>query len=268
MTLSDHDLEKYFRYIGFSGSRGATLDTLAQLQRLHTQAIAFENLDPLMRKHVSLDPQALSRKFIDECRGGYCYEHNSFLQQVLRQLGFSVSSLAAMVLWGRPQGGPRNHMALRVDLSEGTFLVDAGFGRLTQTSPLLLAPDIEQKTTLENFRLLPAGPHYRVQAKLEGQWASLYEVSLQEISGHDIDVYNWFSATHPDVIFTSHLMAARPAEDRRFALFDNAFSIHHVNGPSERRVLTSAQEMAAVLEKYFCIRIPAGCEDVLERLTP
>ena len=44
------DLDAYCRRVGYDGPRSATLDTLRALHRLHPQAIAFENLDPLLAR--------------------------------------------------------------------------------------------------------------------------------------------------------------------------------------------------------------------------
>src|SRR5262245_52694718 len=115
-TDSPIDFDTYFARIGYDGSPSATLETLQRLHACHATAIAFENLDPLLGELVSLDLAAISRKFLHEQRGGYCFEHNTFFQAVLRSLGFSVSGLAAIVQWRRLDYGPRIHMVLRVDL--------------------------------------------------------------------------------------------------------------------------------------------------------
>jgi N-hydroxyarylamine O-acetyltransferase len=158
-------------------------------------------------------------------------------------------------------------MVLRVELPEGDFFVDVGFGGLTLTSPLRLVADVEQKTTLEAFRLVPIGPDFQMQVRLGDQWRPVYQVSLQDVGADDYEVYNWFTSTSPDVVFTNHLMAARPADGRRYALSDNVLSIHRLDGPTERRTLTSAAELAAVLQDLFLIRLPDGCEPLLDRLT-
>ena len=49
------DLEAYFQRIGYTGERKATLDVLRSIQLRHTETIAFENLNPLMRWPVLLD---------------------------------------------------------------------------------------------------------------------------------------------------------------------------------------------------------------------
>jgi N-hydroxyarylamine O-acetyltransferase len=269
MTLSDRDLDRYFRRIGYFGSATATRDTLAQLQALHTSTIPFENFDPLMRRPVALDLPALARKFLDEERGGYCFEQNTLFQAVLRTLGFSVSGLAAVPLWNRPAGVtiPRTHMVLRVDLPEGPFMVDVGFGGLTLTSPLQLVPDIAQETTLERFRLVPDGLQFQMQAELGGHWAALYLLSLQHVTPEDYEVFNWFTSTHPKAIFTNHLMAARPAADRRYGLFNNAFSVHRLNGPTEKRTIDDPDELSLLLREHFHVRLPEGSGGVLEKVT-
>jgi N-hydroxyarylamine O-acetyltransferase len=66
------DLDRYFARIGYDGPRAATIDVLRELQRLQPLAIAFENLDPLTDRRVSLALPDLMGKLIDRRRGGYC----------------------------------------------------------------------------------------------------------------------------------------------------------------------------------------------------
>jgi len=72
----------------YAGPRAPTLDTLRTLHELHPQAIAFENLDPLLRRPVRLDAWAIEDKLIRAHRGGYCFEHNMLLLRVLVDLGY------------------------------------------------------------------------------------------------------------------------------------------------------------------------------------
>jgi arylamine N-acetyltransferase len=68
-------------------------------------------------------------------RGGSCFDQNLLLRAGLRALGFAAT--------GMTPTAPRiaGHMALRVDLSERTFLVDAGFGNPTPTGAACDAAD-------------------------------------------------------------------------------------------------------------------------------
>src|SRR5258706_13268600 len=153
------DLDAYFRRIGYSGERTPTLDTLRALQCRHTEAIPFENLNPLLGWPVRLDAASLEQKLVRDGRGGYCFEQNLLFLHVLKALGFSVLGLAARVLWNVPAGviTSRSHMLLRVDIGEEPYIADVGFGGQVLTGPLRLEPDTEQATPHEPFRLLRAG---------------------------------------------------------------------------------------------------------------
>lgn len=252
------DLDAYFQRIGYAGARTPTLDTLRAIQLRHTETIAFENLNPLMRWPVRLDIESLQEKLVRDGRGGYCYEQNLLFCHVLKALGFQVTGLAARVLWNEPDVAitPRSHMLLRVELNEKHYLADVGFGILTPTGPVRLELDIEQATPHEPFRLIRAGQEFVMQAKIRGDWKTLYRFDLQEQLLSDYEVSNWYVSTHPDSIFVTGLMAARPAKDCRYALRNNELAVHHLDGSTERRILTNVVEMRGILENAFCITLP------------
>ena len=154
------DLDAYFRRIGFAGPAGPDRATLEALHRLHPQAIAFENLDPLLGVPVRLDPAALESKLVRSGRGGYCYEQNLLFMHVLRALGFSVRGLGARVLWGAAADAvtARAHMLLCVDLDGSRHIADVGFGGTTLTAPLRLDAEGAQRTAA---RAVPAGARRR-----------------------------------------------------------------------------------------------------------
>jgi N-hydroxyarylamine O-acetyltransferase len=252
------DLDAYCARIGYSGARRPTLDTLAAIHLHHAQAIPFENLNPLLRWPVRLDPQSLQQKLVREGRGGYCFEQNLLLSHALKGLGFQVIGLAARVLWNAPEGAvpARSHMLLLVDLDGVPYLVDAGFGGLTLTGPLRLEADIEQATPHEPFRLIRAGDEFLMQTQAPGTWKTLYRFGLQEQLLPDYEVSNWYLSNHPQSRFVTGLIAARPDPDRRYALSNNELTVHHLNGHTERRILTSAKEIRETLESAFRVRLP------------
>ena len=132
------DLDAYFHRVGYAGPRAATLEALRWLHARHAEAIPYENLDPLVGRPVRLDPASLERKLVRGGRGGYCFEQNLLFRHVLEALGFRVTGLAARVLWNAVEGvvPPRGHMVLRVELADGPYLADVGFGGQSLTGPL------------------------------------------------------------------------------------------------------------------------------------
>ena len=249
------DIDAYCARIGYSGAREPSLAVLQAIVAAHTATIPFESLDVLLKRPIRLDPSSLHAKLVHGRRGGYCFEHNLLLLEMLRGFGFRAQGLAARVQWGRPAGsiGPRTHMLLRVDLPEGAHVADVGFGGLTPTAPLALAAGREQTTPHETFRLVDAGGEFDLEARLGARWASLYRFSLQEQMPADYEVANRFTSTHPGSLFVNHLIASRPAPGCRFALFNNRFTVRRSDGTSERRTLQGAAGFAETLARDFGI---------------
>jgi N-hydroxyarylamine O-acetyltransferase len=263
--IPDIALDSYFARIGYTGAQTATLETLTALHALHPATIAFENLDVLMKRPISLEPGAIAAKLVDEGRGGYCYEHNTLFLAVLRALGFSASSVAARVLWNfsGTRAPPRIHMLLCVGLPDGRYLADVGYGRLTLTQPLRLEPGVVQWTPHGDYRLVASGDEFMLEAKLAGTWKALYQLSLQDQTPADWEVANWYTATHPDSTFTQIVTAARAADECRYALRDNRLRIYRLDGAIEQRLIETPHDLGLVLRYDFKINLPQGCESVL-----
>jgi N-hydroxyarylamine O-acetyltransferase len=265
------DLDAYFRKVGFTGRAAADRATLAALNRLHPQAIAFENLDPLLGVPVRLDAAALEDKLVRSGRGGYCYEQNLLLMHVLRALGFGVRGLGARVLWGAPEGAvtARAHMLLCVDLDGARHVVDVGFGGSTPTAPLRLDTDGAQSTAHEPFRVVTSGDEHVLQAEIGKSWQSLYRFDLQEQFQPDYEIVNWYQCTSPNSYFTRNLLAARAVAGARYALRNAELSLHHLDGATERRTLRTGAELRDTLSGPFGLMLPnvAGLDALLTRVT-
>jgi arylamine N-acetyltransferase len=71
------------------------------------------------------------------------------------------------------------------------------------------------------------------EVKIHDAWVPLYRFGLQEAFLPDYEVNNWYTSTHPRNLFVNELLAARPAPGRRYALRNNQFTVHHLNGRTE-----------------------------------
>ena len=267
------DLEAYFTRIGYAGPRNASLDTLRALHLLHPAAIAFENLDPFLKRGVKLDLPSLEEKLVRGRRGGYCFEQNGLFLHVLGAMGFKAVGLAARVLRGRlEEESPRSHMLIRIELDDAAYIADVGFGSFALTAPLRLFDESAQKTPHGIFRLRPAGAEFEEQALVGGEWETQYRFSLHEQMMQDYEALNWYRATHPDSPFVNNLMVSRAPPGRRLGLFNNQFTVRDTEaGVISRRSLGTAGEIAEILVAEFGIALPeprTDLERALARLVP
>jgi N-hydroxyarylamine O-acetyltransferase len=158
--LTGQQLDRYLARVGYSGPRDATLATLRALHRAHLLAIPYENLDIHLGVPLTLDPEAMFTKLVDERRGGWCYEMNGLFGRVLETLGFDVRYLSGAV--GRATRGWRaqgNHLVLLVRLDR-PWIADVGFGDGFLT-PLPLEPGNYWQGFLQ-YRVSRDGPRWRV----------------------------------------------------------------------------------------------------------
>lgn len=264
------DIDAYCARVGYDGPRELTLEVLRALHRLHPEAIAFENLDPLLGRAVRLDIDSLQQKMLHEGRGGYCYEQNLLFAGALRAFGFDVTELAARVVWMVPPGRhlPRTHLVLLVEVEGERFVADVGFGGNVLTAPIRLAASGAQQTPHGPFQLVPARDGFILQAEIKGDWTGLYQFDFSEQVMADHEQGNWYVSTHPGSRFLTALMAARPDAQRRRGLFNNELVVHGPGADSRKTVLKSATELRDALTDVFGVSLPDDpkLEQVLARI--
>jgi N-hydroxyarylamine O-acetyltransferase len=255
---SGFDIQAYLERIGYRGDAAPTIDTLRALHELHPRAIPFENLSPLLHLPVKLDAASLQRKLVTDRRGGYCYEHNLLLKHALDGLGFRVTGLGARVVLNHPEDEitARTHMALAVDLADEVWIADVGFGGMTLTGPLRLVENVPQATPHEPFRITRRGGEFVLQAQVRSEWRSLYRFDLLEHHQPDYELVSWYLCHNPASPFLTRLVAARTDQNRRYALRNNEFATHELNGETVRRTLASVAEFRSVLADTFGIALP------------
>lgn len=253
------DLDAYFARIGFDGPRAPTLTTLNAVVHAHVKAIPFENLDVLLGLPIDLAPAALEQKLVHARRGGYCFEQNSLLLYVLGQLGYDVKPLSARVRYQRPRDftPARTHVFVRVELDE-PWLVDVGVGAMSPTSALRLEETGPQPTPHEPRRLLRENGLIYHQVQFGEEWHDICEFTLEEMPLIDREVANWYTSAHPGSHFKNRLVVARALPDGgRLTLLNRELTVRQRDGSAERQLLSSPDELLAVLEEKFGLSFPS-----------
>ena len=203
------DLDAYLARIGLAGRPAP-----AAVHRAHVEAIPFENLDSLRGVPVSLELADLERKLVAERRGGYCFEHNLLFAAALRALGHEVEPMLARV-------GPRSnaergltHLLLRVRSGDAVWHADVGFGAGTLIEPVPFGPGEEFTQLGWRRRVVADGPELVLQRiGADGEWADVYSFVPVPARRVDIEMGNWFVATHPRSRFADGLVVTRNRHD-------------------------------------------------------
>ena len=272
MATASFDKNAWLQRIGYGGTLEPTLSTLDRLIFAHSHAIAYESLDIMLGRTPRLDLESLQRKMISGGRGGYCLEQNMLFREGLGSLGYSITSLQGRVVRGLAIDAPRPaiHMLLQVNLPEGPYLADVGFGNLAPTSALHLRPGVEQETPHEPMRFVDVGGELTLQAKLHDSWEHIYRVIPYPRYDGEYEITNWYTSTHPDAPYRSNIIVAKPGPNKtRITMFNARVTVRHANGEAKRRLLKDAAEFRLVLRDEFGLNISDDdvhqCIEVMER---
>ena len=257
------DLSNYFERIGYSGSDDCSLSTLQELHLLHPVAIPFENLASFLEVDVSLIPDKVFTKLVDHGRGGYCFEQNLAFSIVLKQLGFSVTELAARVVWRSPNKKQmaRTHMLLKVMVDNQAWIADVGFGGLTMTAPLELDKKSEQQSPHEKFMITGKDDEYTISANVGNNWQNLYVFDLVTQYPVDFDMANFFVSSHPESLFLHNLMLGKPEAQGRHALLNRDYTYYSLDGEKTQRRISDSDELIDILTNEFDIQL-GGTVDI------
>jgi N-hydroxyarylamine O-acetyltransferase len=263
-------LDRYLTRIGFRGTIAPDLATLADIHAAHVNAIPFEAFDPLLRRPVKLDLASVQQKLVDSRRGGYCFEQNVLLKAALETIGFKVTGLGGRVRWMSPPDsplGPREHMLLSVDLRDGPYLADVGFGACLLDAPLRLETGVEQRTAMGTYRLSEADGLFSLSAKQPAGWRVKYVFNLEPQIAADHELGNWFTSTSPLAPFSRMLIMERVSSDRRYKLINRRFIIEARDGQvAVERPLGSADELGQVLDETFNVTPPEPVGEIFARI--
>ena len=211
--------DDYLRRIGQPAPAGASFETLRRLHLAHRETFLFENRTIQEGGAISLAIPDLERKFIDDGRGGYCFEHNTLFAAALGEAGFASTTLLGRVRRGPPERWARTHMVLRLEADGEVWLADVGFGCAGLVEPMPLADGATVEQGGFTYRLRRDRHLWILSLRdAAGVETDLYEFSEEPQTAMDVEVANHYTSTHPDSIFRKTLTIQRTRRDDRTIL--------------------------------------------------
>jgi N-hydroxyarylamine O-acetyltransferase len=283
MTNADH-LAAYLARIGLARAPVPDAAGLARVQAAHRQAIAFENLSVRLGETVRCTSGEVFAKLVTARRGGFCFEHNRLLADMLAQLGFDVRLLLARVLLGDPPDvPPRTHCLVLVQLDGRPWIADAGFGG-AYAPPMPLADGAEassgdgarhrlrrigEEGALPGAWLLERmGPVEATdgRARCHAAWEAQFAFDLAQVAPADMALGCHWAATHPASRFTQHCIVSRCLPDGFASLTGREWTLWRAGAQPLKRTIADAAEYRTVLGECFAlplslaevVRLPLG----------
>lgn len=226
----------------------------------HLKNYSFNNVDILLGQGeiLSLADQALEDKIYHRKRGGYCFEHNKFFKEELREAGHESQYALGRVIYGNNEAdNPKTHLINIVTINEQKFLADVGFGPY---NPSVLVPLNGEEVHGHNnttYRIvLSEKGYFRLELKKEEGFFSLYQFELNNYTEADLRLSNFYANTHPDSKFVNSFVISILADEGVKFMSNDIFS-HINNGMRVDEKIESAERLYLLLTEVFKIRISA-----------
>jgi N-hydroxyarylamine O-acetyltransferase len=225
MPPESFPLQAYLSRVGLESPPSVDTAGLRTLMRAQLFTVPFENTYVQAGLDVSLEPSDIIEKIIYQRRGGYCYEVNGLFAWAAAALGFSVRLIGARPMF-YPKRWAKTHMVVLVDLPEGRYVCDTGFGRFGLRAPIRLdASQIPVQQDWDQFRLVKDSYEWIVQAFNNGEWESQFSFDEYPAEWADFMPANYFNSHSPDTIFVQKLLVIQHEPQARVILLDDNLKI-------------------------------------------
>ncbi len=175
----------------------------------HVATFAFSSVGCRLGENMPLDYESLFSRIVVRRRGGYCFEQNGLLYEILGELGFSPKLYLARVIYNQDIHPGLTHRISVIEYGGQRYVLDVGFGPLGPRVPVLLSAS-ETRDNGKVFRVEEIGPgEYHMQVIKDGDFFSLYRFEFARYGQADCELGHFYSHRHPDAAFVNHLVVSR-----------------------------------------------------------
>jgi N-hydroxyarylamine O-acetyltransferase len=247
-AFTGQQVRDYLARIGVAQPAVLDAAALAELQLAHLLAVPFENLSIHLDEPISLEPGDLVAKIAGRRRGGFCYELNGALAMLLEALGAQVSRVAAKVYGENGLGPPFDHLALVVELADGTgpWLADVGFGTYS-SYPLRFGDRDPQRDPAGEF-LLADTPDGDVEVRKDG--APQYRIEPRIRTLADFAPTCWYQQTSPHSHFTQGSICSLLTADGRVSIAGRTLIRTSAGNRTEQQLNSDDEVLAAYRDNF------------------
>lgn len=249
------DLAAYLSRIGVTGDLKPDIETLSAVQHAHRLSIPFENLDVRLVRGISVDDDAIFDKLVTQKRGGYCFEHNALLRNVLREIGYAARPLLARVWLFATETPPKTHTLNLVEIDGEFWIADAGFG--SSYCPPMRLLDGEETSGRDGLqhRLITDADHgWMLQIMIDGVYKNEFSFTLDSVADLDLAMSNHWTSTAPLSRFLHSVIVNISTKDGMVNLNNNILKITTGNTHYEH-ILADEAALQLALREHFSIEM-------------
>jgi len=237
-----------------------SLAFVKEIQEKHLATFSFNNIAVLLRDEISLDMENIIEKIVVKGLGGYCFEHNALMYEVLNSLGFDTRLLIGRVINKQNIETPRTHRVTLLLFKGKEYLVDVGFGSYCLREPI----EVANISSCKTHRLIKEGKKYKLQLSVKNDFITLYEFDLDIYTQADCIMGNFYSSNYKDAVFMNNFVISLIKEDITLSLKNNTY--HRIKkDATEEQSIECTEDLHKIINNDFGIALSIQqCKELQE----
>ncbi len=242
------------------------LSLVKTLQKKHLATFSFNNFAVIKGHEISLNIHDIIGKIVSRNEGGYCFEHNKLMHDVLKYLGFDARLVVARVINNQDIDSPRTHRITLLTWRGDSYLIDVGFGANCPTTPLTIDNAEETESSVQLHRIIKnKNKEYQVEVLTDSGYFSLYTFNLERYTEADCSIGNFYSSRHPNAAFVNNLVASLILPKRILSLINGTYQKIEKNNTEYIEIKDYLALQQIIKRDFFYEICEQECENVFNK---
>ncbi|MCH9813796.1 MAG: arylamine N-acetyltransferase [Epsilonproteobacteria bacterium] len=201
-----------------------TLEDITKLIKAHLKTFPFSSLKVLLKEEISLELNAIYENLVVKKRGGYCFEHNKLMYEVLKTLGFDVTHYLARVVNNSEHIPPQTHRFTLLNFEAQRYLIDVGIGFRTPSVPIKFGNDASISHLGVAYNIVEFDDKtFAMQLIEKGKPFVATKFDLNRCYDSDFEMGHFYSYKSPDAVFVNNFVISRIEEDMIYSIVNDQY---------------------------------------------
>lgn len=230
---------------------------LSDIMQRHLACFAFCSVGPRLGEDLPLDLESLYQRIVVRQRGGYCFEQNSLIYEVLQELGFAVQLYLCRVIYNEDIHTGLTHRITLVELDGQRYVVDVGFGPQGPRKPVNMSKQESSEGDCV-FRIAePRSGEFHMQTLKQGEFHALYKFDLVRYGQADCELGHFYTHKHPTAKFVNNLVVSKILDDEIRSLLNREYWVITASG-DQKQGIGDAHQLKAILENELGVQVTSA----------
>jgi N-hydroxyarylamine O-acetyltransferase len=201
-----------------------TLEDITKLIKAHLKTFSFSSLRVLLKEEISLELKSIYENIVLKRRGGYCFEHNKLMYEVLKELGFNVTHYLARIVNNTNKIPPQTHRFTLLNFKDEKYLIDVGIGFRTPSVPIKFGNKPSTSHLGVEYKIIEFDDKtFAMELTEKGKPFIATKFDLSRCYEADFEIGHFYSYKNPKAVFVNNFVISLIQDNMIYSLVNNKY---------------------------------------------